>query len=81
MSELATKLLEQLLTLPESERAQIAERLNESLDEQLTDEIDPEFQAELERRLQEVEEHPERLIDGEQVMAELREHLRRKRQQ
>jgi putative addiction module component (TIGR02574 family) len=80
MSEIATKLLEQLLTLPESERAQIAERLNESLDEPHEDEIDPEFQAELGRRLQEVEEHPERLIEGEQVMAELREHLRRKRQ-
>ncbi|MFO0823824.1 MAG: addiction module protein [Gemmataceae bacterium] len=81
MSELATKLLEQLLALPEAERAQIAERLNESLDEQLEDEIDPAFQAELERRLREVEEHPERLLDGKQVMAELREHLRRKRQQ
>jgi putative addiction module component (TIGR02574 family) len=78
MSELATKLLEQLLMLPEAERAQIVDRLNASLDEQLEDKIDPAFQAELERRLQEVEEHPERLIDGEQVMAEVRARLRQK---
>lgn len=81
MSEIATKLLEQLLSLPEAERAQIADRLNESLDVQSDDETDPEFQAELQCRLVEVEEHPERLLDGEQVMAGLREHLRRKRGQ
>ena len=87
MSETGTKLLEQLLQLPEAERLQIADRLWESLGDeqkqQIMDEAtsDPEFQAELQRRLKEVEEHPERLLDGAQVMAELREHLRRKRQQ
>jgi putative addiction module component (TIGR02574 family) len=78
MSETATKLLDQILQLPEPDRLMIADRLWESLGEakqqELIDETtnDPEFQAELERRLKEVEEHPERLLDGEQVMAELR---------
>jgi putative addiction module component (TIGR02574 family) len=84
MSETATKLLDQLLQLPEPERVMIADRLWESLGDEAKQQIlgettaDPEFQAELERRLKEVEEHPERLLDGEQVMAELRERLRRK---
>ena len=86
MSEAATKLLDQLLQLPEAERLQIADRLWESLGDGTKQEAidetsdDPEFQAELQRRLKEVEEHPENLLDGEQVMNELREHLRRKRQ-
>jgi Putative addiction module component len=84
MSETATKLLEQLLALPESERLLIADQLwlsaREEKQQELIDEAtsDPEFQAELDRRLKEVEEHPERLLDGQAVMDELREHLRRK---
>jgi putative addiction module component (TIGR02574 family) len=83
MSETATKLLDQLLQLPEPDRLMIADRLWESLSEEkqleLIDEAtnDPEYQAELERRLKEVEEHPERLLDGEQVMAELRARVSR----
>ena len=86
MSEAAAKLLEQLLQLPEGERLEVADRLWESLGEQKQQELldettgDPEFQAELERRLKEVEEHPERLLDGPTVMAELRERLQRKRE-
>lgn len=84
MSEAATKLLDQLLQLPEPDRLMIADRLWDSLTQEKQQELmddatsDPEFQAELERRLKEVEEHPERLLDGETVMAELREHLRGK---
>lgn len=87
MSENATKLMEQLLALPEADRLMIADQLWESLSEDKQQEMiddttnDPEFQAELERRLKEVEEHPEQLLDGKSVMAELREHLRRKQEQ
>lgn len=86
MSETATKLLEQVLLLPEAERELLADRLWESLggdkQQELFDALsaDPDFQAELELRLKEVEEHPERLLDGEQVMASVREQLRRNRQ-
>jgi putative addiction module component (TIGR02574 family) len=78
MSETATKLLDQLLQLPEADRLMVADRLWESLGEEKQQKLieettnDPVFQAELERRLKEVEEHPERLLDGEQVMAGLR---------
>jgi putative addiction module component (TIGR02574 family) len=86
MSEAVTKLLEQLLALPEADRLMVADRLWESLSEDKQQEMmdeatnDPEFQAELERRLKEVEEHPERLLDGETVFADVREYLRRKRE-
>ncbi|MBA4189922.1 MAG: hypothetical protein C0467_18210 [Planctomycetaceae bacterium] len=81
MSETATKLLQQLLALPEADRLELVDRLHESIDDQAEEEPDPAFLAELNRRLREVEEHPERLLDGEQVMAETRERLRRKREQ
>jgi putative addiction module component (TIGR02574 family) len=87
MSETATKLLEQLLGLPEAERLMIADRLWESASEEkqqeLMDEVssDPEFLAELERRLEEVEQHPERLLEPDEVFAKVREHLERKRRQ
>lgn len=84
MSEAATKLLDQLLQLPEADRLMIAEQLWGSVSEvkqwELFDEVtnEPEFQDELERRIKEVEEHPDRLLDGEEVMAELRARLNRK---
>jgi putative addiction module component (TIGR02574 family) len=87
MSEAATTLLEQLLKLAEADRAAIADRLWESLSDAAQDErtgdptADPAFAAELERRLAEAHEHPERLLDGEAVMAELRDRFRRKREQ
>jgi putative addiction module component (TIGR02574 family) len=86
MSETATKLLGELLQLSEAERLQIADRLWDSLGDgakqEAIDEMqdDPEFQAELQRRLKEVEEHPENLLDGEQVLREARERLQKRRQ-
>jgi len=79
MSEIATKLLEQLLTLPEADRAAIADRLNESLDE-LGDDLDPAFEAELNRRLESVANGTAELIDGEQVFREARERIQKRRQ-
>jgi putative addiction module component (TIGR02574 family) len=85
MSETATKLLEQLLGLPESERLQIAEQLWDSLSDEkkqeITDETtdDPAFQAELQRRLDSVANGTAELIDGEQVFREARERLQKRR--
>jgi hypothetical protein len=87
MSETATKLLDQLLQLPEPDRLMIADRLWESASEEklqeLVDEMtnEPEYQSKLEQRLKEVSDHPERLLDGEQVLAELREQTSGKRTQ
>lgn len=76
MSETAQKLLEQIRALPETEREWIAHELwdeFEVTDEEIGQlEDDPEFQAKLAERLEQVEKHPEKLIDGETVMAELR---------
>lgn len=94
MSDAATTLVEQLLGLPVEDRIAVMDRIWDSFDDATRDRLsladggdaedvneDPAFQAELERRLAEVEEHPERLLDGPTVMAELREHLARKRAQ
>ena len=79
MSKAATKLLEQLLTLPEAERAEIADRLWDSLPAgSVTG--DPEYRAELERRLASVSDGTAALIDGERVFREARERLARRRQ-
>lgn len=82
MSEVATKLLEQVLALPENEQAMIAERLRENLgiDDPVDPSDDPEFRAELERRLNAVANGTAVLIDGEQVFREARERLKNRRQ-
>ncbi len=86
MSETATKLLEQLLALPEADRAAIADQLNESLEDQVPRDIseafaeDEEFQAELQRRLDSVANGTAELIDGEQVFREARERIQKRRQ-
>lgn len=83
MSETALKLLEQIRALPEDEQRFIADELADGpLDEdaaiaELHD--DPEFQAMLDERLREVEEHPERLLDGDTVLAEGRRRLAERR--
>lgn len=85
MSETATKLLEQLLALPETDRLMVADRLWESLgDGMKQDAIDevtgsPEFQAELHRRLESVANGTAELVDGEQVFRQARERLKKGR--
>jgi putative addiction module component (TIGR02574 family) len=85
MSETATKLLEQLLALPEDERLMIADRLWDSLGDEKQQEIideaanDPEFQAELERRLDSVANGTAELIPWEQAREEMRAELERRR--
>ena len=82
MSEIAQGLLTQAMTLPEEDRRWLGERL---LDAEDADEFpdaphhDPEFLAELIRRSDEVHAHPERLLNLEDVMLELRQHLKERR--
>ena len=85
MSEVATKLLEQLLQLPDAERLQIADKLwdslgdpekQEAIDETLDD---PEFQAELQRRLDSIADGTAVLIPWEQARDEMRAELERRR--
>ena len=74
MSDAATTLLEQALTLPADDRCWLVEQIDASLgscDGQLPD--DPEFRAELDRRLRSIADGTAGLLDGEQVMRELME--------
>jgi putative addiction module component (TIGR02574 family) len=85
MSETATKLLEQLLTLPEADRLMIADQLWESLGEEKQQELideatsDPEYQAELERRLESVENGSAKLVSWEEARADIQAELERRR--
>ncbi len=86
MSETATKLLEQMLQLPESERVLLAAQVWESLSEaarlELSDEPeDPEFEAEIARRSDSMHDGTAELFDPAEVFAEARARLRRKREQ
>ncbi len=85
MSETASKLLEQLLTLPEAERLMIADQLWDSLGDEKKQEImdettsDPEFQAELQRRLDSVADGTADLIPWEEARERMRAELERRR--
>jgi hypothetical protein len=80
MSDAAQKLLEQIRALPEEDRRWIADELWDE-QEGVSDEdigalhADPEFQAMLADRLRQVQEHPDRLIDGPEAMRMIRGHL------
>jgi putative addiction module component (TIGR02574 family) len=81
MSDAAATLLQQALALPPDDRRWLADQLDASLgtgESQLPD--DPEYRAELDRRLQSIADGTAILLDGEQVMRELRERLARGRQ-
>lgn len=75
-------LLDQALQLGEEERGELAARLLRSLepedgDEPTTQEWEAAWSAELHRRVREVREGRVQLVDGDEVMAELREIARR----
>jgi hypothetical protein len=68
-----------VLQLPEGERCRFAiwfyEHEAEILDLKEDDEIHPEVRAELDRRLQEIQEHPERLQPWEGTTGRVRAQL------
>jgi hypothetical protein len=69
--------LDQALKLPDDERYKLAASLLRSLepadDELATDDWDRMWSAELEKRLREVREGSTELVDGDNVLAELRD--------
>jgi putative addiction module component (TIGR02574 family) len=71
----AEELLEQALQLPKEQRLGLADQLLDSVDEYTEtddDELDPELREELERRLKSIEGGTAVLLDGDEVMRELR---------
>jgi putative addiction module component (TIGR02574 family) len=77
MTEHAQTVLKAAMALPKAEREEVAEMLLDSVydDEPLT----PEWVAEIDRRMKEIDEGRARLIPAEEVFAEVREMLRKKR--
>jgi putative addiction module component (TIGR02574 family) len=75
-------LLDQALQLGEEERGELAARLLRSLEPDEGDDLSPSeweaaWAAEIDRRVREIREGSMELVDGDEVMAELREIARR----
>lgn len=71
----AEELLAQALQLPKEQRLRLADQLLDSVGEYSEtddDELDPELREELERRLKSIEDGTAVLLDGDEVMRELR---------
>lgn len=71
-------LLEQVLELPEEERNELTARLLRSLEPADSDEPSPQeweaaWSAELDHRIREIRDGSVELVDGDAVLAELRE--------
>ena len=77
MSEQAQQLLREALRLSTEERAKLASQLLRSLDDEEGDALSPDewqrvWTAEIEKRLRDVREGNADLIDGDEVLRELR---------
>lgn len=78
MTALAKKIAKKALTLSEDDRTALVEVLLRSLKPPSEDEeIDRLWAKEAERRVQEIEDGKVTLLDGHQVMQEIRDRLRR----
>jgi putative addiction module component (TIGR02574 family) len=75
MSGKAQKVLEEALTLPPEERADVAATLLESLDEQEDEGVEEAWAQEIERRIREVESGAVKTIPWSEARRRLRERL------
>ena len=73
MSRTAEEVLEAAMALSEEERAELADRIQESLDGFKTPELAAEWNAEIVARLKEIDDGTAELIPSEEVHRELRE--------
>lgn len=78
MTDAANTLLHQVMSLCPEDRAELAGEILDSLGDDLLPD-DPEFHAMIARRLEEADEHPERLLDAKQAIAEMRAELASRR--
>ena len=77
MNALAEKLAEDALTLPDDDRAALADVLLRSLKRPAGEEIDRLWAEEAERRVKEIDEGTVELLDGDEVLREARARLTR----
>jgi hypothetical protein len=74
---MAEELAEKALGLPEDDRAALADMLLRSLKPESSDQFQQLWMDEAERRVHEIEDGTVALLDGETVLQEVRERLRR----
>ena len=67
MSPTANQLIETALTLPDDERAQLADRLWESLDGETQEEVAAAWSAEISRRLEMIHRGEGHWVSGEEL--------------
>ena len=77
MSERAQKLLDEVLALPEPDRARLAAELLASLDAETDDDAEAAWSAEITRRARRAHADPDAGIDWDVARAELGSGLRR----
>jgi putative addiction module component (TIGR02574 family) len=77
MNALAEKLAEEALTLPKDDRAGLVDVLLRSLNPPREEVIDRLWAEEADRRVKEIEDGRVTLLDGHEVLHEIRERLRR----
>ena len=75
MSRKAQKVLEEALTLPPPERADLAATLLDSLDEQEDEGVEEAWAREIERRIQEVESGAVKMLPWSEARRRLRARL------
>lgn len=73
MTENAERVKQQVLQLPEADRAELVRFLIESLDESEDQDVEAEWDAELSRRVERVEQGKSHLRPAHQVLAEIRD--------
>jgi len=74
MNTQSEQILRSALTLPESERAEIAASLIHSLDSEPEEGVDEAWAAEIRRRIESIESGKVKLIPWEDVLGEMQRH-------
>lgn len=73
MTEHAEKVKQEVLQLPEADRAELARFLIESLDDPEDADVEAAWDAELQRRVERIEQGKSRLRPAHEVLAEIRD--------
>lgn len=77
MTENAERVKQEVLQLPEADRAELARFLIESLDDSEDPDVEAAWDKELRRRVERIEQGKSRLRAADQVLAEIRDKYKR----
>lgn len=73
MTENAERVKQEVLLLPEADRAELARFLIDSLDDSEDSDVEAAWDAELRRRVEQIEQGKTRLRPAQEVLAEIRD--------